>query len=138
MAHGGFAEYSIVPAAARCSTMPDDIPFPDAAAVMFPFHLAWLGLFDRAELRAGETVLVHAAAGGSGSAAVQLAVDAGARVIATVGSEAKNQLCRDLGADVVVDYTRRGLRGHWSWRRPANGASDVVFDNVGVAVMPAR
>ena len=75
-AHGGFAEYSICPAVSLFD-MPDDIPLPDAAALFFPFHLAWLGLFDRAELQAGETVLIHAAAGGSGSAAIQLAVDAG-------------------------------------------------------------
>ncbi len=93
-----------------CSTMPDDIPLPDAAALFFPFHLAWLGLFDRAELQAGETVLIHAAAGGSGSAAIQLAVDAGAHVIATVGSEEKVQLCRDLGAETVVNYTHRRVR----------------------------
>ena len=65
--------------------MPDDIERPGAAALYFPFHLAWLGLFDRAALTAGESVLVHAAAGGSGSAAVQLAAHAGARVFATAG-----------------------------------------------------
>ena len=54
--------------------MPETIPLPDAAALYFPFHLAWLGLYDRADLQAGETVLVHAGAGGSGSAAIQLAV----------------------------------------------------------------
>ena len=69
--------------------MPDDIPLPDAAALYFPFHLAWLGLFDRAELQAGESVLIHAAAGGSGSAAIQLAKHAGARVFATAGTDEK-------------------------------------------------
>ena len=69
--------------------MPESIPLPDAAAMLFPYHLAWLGLFDRAELKAGETVLIHAAAGGSGSAAIQLAVNAGARVFATAGSDDK-------------------------------------------------
>ena len=108
-AHGAFAEYSICPAVSLFD-MPDDIPLPDAAALFFPFHLAWLGLFDRAELQAGETVLIHAAAGGSGSAAIQLAVDAGAHVIATVGSEEKVQLCRDLGAETVVNYTDRRVR----------------------------
>src|SRR6478609_852483 len=65
-AHGGFAEYAICPAASTFE-MPEAIPLPGAAALYFPFHLAWLGLFDRAELRAGESVLIHAAAGGSGS-----------------------------------------------------------------------
>src|SRR3954470_4432439 len=68
-AHGGFAEYAICPAVSTFE-MPVDIPLPDAAALYFPFHLAWLGLFDRAGLQPGERVLIHAAAGGSGSAAV--------------------------------------------------------------------
>ena len=102
-AHGGFAEHAICPAVSVFS-MPDDIPLPDAAALYFPFHLAWLGLFDRADLQEGESVLIHAAAGGSGSAAVQLAVHAGARVFATAGSDEKVQLCRDLGAHVAVNY----------------------------------
>ena len=71
--------------------MPEDIPLPDAAALFFPFHLAWLGLFERGKLQAGESVLIHAAAGGAGSAAVQLAANAGARVFATAGSEEKLQ-----------------------------------------------
>src|SRR6266702_465756 len=71
-ANGGFAEYAICPAASTFD-MPDAIPLPGAAALYFPFHLAWLGLYDRADLQAGERVLIHAAAGGSGSAAIQLA-----------------------------------------------------------------
>ena len=135
MAHGGFAEYALAGAAATFP-MPDDIPFPDAAAVMFPFHLAWLGLFDRAGLAEGETVLIHAAAGGSGSAAVQLAADAGARVIATVGSDEKAALCRELGAEVVVNYTTEDFAATVMEATAQRGA-DVVFDNVGAAVMPA-
>src|SRR5262249_3896992 len=84
-AHGGFAEYAICPTVSAFD-MPASIPLPDAAALYFPFHLAWLGLFDRAALREGESVLIHAAAGGSGSAAIQLARNAGARVFATAGS----------------------------------------------------
>ena len=75
--------------------------FDDAAAAAFfyPFHLAHLGLFERGRVQAGETVLVHAAAGGVGSAAVQLAVAAGARVIATVGGAEKLRLAEELGAE---------------------------------------
>src|SRR3954452_3776825 len=87
-AHGGFAEFAVCPVVSMFD-MPDTIPLPDAAALYFPFHLAWLGLYDRAALQPGETVLVHAAAGGSGSAAVQLAVHRGARVIATAGTDEK-------------------------------------------------
>src|SRR3954463_5035594 len=78
-AHGGFAEYAICPTVSMFD-MPESIPLPGAAALYFPFHLAWLGLSARAELRAGESVLIHAAAGGSGSAAIQLAKHVGARV----------------------------------------------------------
>src|SRR5258706_10921030 len=102
-AMGGFAEYALCPVASAFE-MPAAIPLPDAAALYFPFHLAWLGLFDRAELRAGESVLIHAAAGGSGSAAIQLAKHADARVFATAGTDEKGQLCRDLGADVAINY----------------------------------
>jgi NADPH2:quinone reductase len=132
-AHGAFAEYSICPAVSLFD-MPEDIALPDAAALFFPFHLAWLGLFDRAELQAGETVLIHAAAGGSGSAAIQLAVDAGAHVIATVGSEDKVPLCRDLGAETVVNY-RTDAFGPVVLEQTGGRGADVVFDNVGDAVM---
>jgi NADPH:quinone reductase len=132
-AHGGFAEYAICPAISTFE-MPDDIPLPDAAALFFPFHLAWLGLYDRAELQAGETVLIHAAAGGAGSAAIQLAVDRGAHVIATVGSDDKIQLCRDLGAATVVNYRSDEFAPVCLEQTDGKGV-DVVYDNVGAAVM---
>jgi NADPH:quinone reductase len=133
LAHGGFAEYSICPAVSAFE-MPDDIPLPDAAALFFPFHLAWLGLFDRADLQAGETVLIHAAAGGAGSAAVQLAVDAGAHVVATVGSDDKVSLCRDLGAETVINYRTEDF-AKIVMGQTSNKGVEVVFDNVGEAVM---
>ncbi len=131
-AYGGFAEYAVCPAVATF-VVPDSIPLPDAAAIYFPFHLAWLGLFDRAGLQAGETVLVHAAAGGSGSIAVQMAKAAGATVIATAGTEAKRALCLSLGADHVVDYTADGWAATVLELTGGRGV-DVVFDNVGEAV----
>jgi NADPH2:quinone reductase len=132
-AHGGFAEYAICPAVSTFP-MPESIPLPGAAALFFPFHLAWLGLFDRAGLQAGESVLIHAAAGGSGSAAVQLAKHAGARVFATAGSEEKLALCRELGADVTIDYTTTDF-ADVVLAETANEGVDVVFDNVGEAVL---
>jgi NADPH2:quinone reductase len=134
-AHGGFAEYAICPVVSAFE-MPDTIPLPDAAALYFPFHLAWLGLFDRAELRAGESVLIHAAAGGSGSAAVQLAKHAGARVFATAGTDAKVALCRELGADVAINYNDGDFAEVVLAETDDRGV-DVVFDNVGEAVMEA-
>jgi NADPH:quinone reductase len=116
--------------------MPDDIALPGAAALYFPFHLAWLGLFERAALQAGESVLVHAAAGGAGSAAVQLAKHAGARVLATAGTDEKLALCRELGADVVVNYREQDF-AEVVLAETENRGVDVVFDNVGTAVMDA-
>ena len=132
-ANGGFAEYAICPAVSTFD-MPESIPLPGAAALYFPFHLAWLGLFDRAELQAGESVLIHAAAGGSGSAAIQLAKHAGARVFATAGTDEKVQLCRDLGADVAINYNDADF-AEVVLAETGNRGVDVVFDNVGEAVM---
>jgi len=132
-AHGGYAEYALCPAASTFE-MPDAIPLPGAAALYFPFHLAWLGLIDRAELRAGETVLIHAAAGGSGSAAIQLAVHTGAHVFATAGTDEKMRLCQDLGAQVAINYTTTDF-AEVILAQTDNQGVDVVFDNVGEAVM---
>jgi NADPH:quinone reductase len=132
---GGYAEMAICPAVAAFD-VPAEVPMPDAAALFFPFHLAWMGLFDRAELTAGESVLIHAAAGGSGSAAVQLAKDAGATVLATAGSAEKLALCRELGADVTIDYTTADIAEVVLAETGGRGV-DVVFDNIGEAVWDA-
>jgi NADPH2:quinone reductase len=132
-AFGGYAEFAICPTISVFA-MPESIPLPDAAALYFPFHLAWLGLFDRAELQAGESVLIHAAAGGAGSAAIQLAANAGARVFATAGTDEKVALCRELGADVAINYSDSDFV-EIVMAETGNRGVDVVFDNVGAAVM---
>lgn len=134
-ANGGYAEHAVCPAVSTFA-MPDSIPLPDAAALYFPFHLAWLGLFDRADLRPGETVLIHAGAGGSGSAAIQLAVHRGARVIATAGTDRKVALCRELGAEVAINYATTEF-ADVVLAETDNRGVDVVFDNVGSAVWDA-
>lgn len=134
-AFGGFAEYAICPPESAFP-MPEEIALPDAAALYFPFHLAWLGLMDRARIQEGESVLIHAAAGGSGSAAIQLAKVAGARVFATASSEAKLQLCRELGADVVINYEENDFSEIVLDETGGRGV-DVVFDNVGASVVDA-
>jgi NADPH:quinone reductase len=131
-AHGGFAEYAICPTVSAFD-MPDAIPLPDAAALYFPFHLAWLGLYDRADLRAGERVLIHAAAGGSGTAAIQLAKHRGATVFATAGTDEKVARCRELGADVTINYNRDDFAAVVLDATDKRGV-EVVFDNVGEAV----
>lgn len=139
-AHGGWAEHAVCNAVSAFE-VPDTIPLPGAAALYFPFHLAWLGLVDRAQLQADETVLIHAAAGGSGSAAVQLAKHVGAQVIATAGGPEKGALCRELGADVVLDSQVDGFAEHVLLERvlaeTGGRGADVVFDNVGPALFDA-
>ena len=134
-ATGGFAEASVCPVVSTFE-MPEDIALPGAAALYFPFHLAYLGLIDRAGLQAGETVLIHAAAGGAGSAAIQIAKHLGARVFATVGSPEKRKLCEELGADVVIDYESEDF-AEIVMRETGDRGVDVIFDNVGAAVLDA-
>jgi NADPH2:quinone reductase len=105
----------------------DDI---HAAAFFFPFHVAHLALVERGALQPGQTLLVHAGAGGVGSAAVQLGVALGARVIATAGSEEKLALCRELGADVVVNYRTDDVAAVALEATDGRGV-DVVCDLVG-------
>ena len=123
---GGYAERVAVPTA-RLIEIPDGMPLRDAVALLADGRTA-LALAGRAGLRAGDTVLVEAAAGGVGTLLVQLARNAGARVVALAGQSRKLAIARDLGADLTVDYSRDG----WDTRvRNAVGEVDVVFDGVG-------
>jgi NADPH:quinone reductase len=131
MAFGGYAEAVCCPAE-MAFEMPEDLAEPEAAAIYFPFHLAWLALHTRARLQPGETLLVHAAAGGVGTAVLQMGKHLGARVIATAGSPEKLELCRSLGADVTIDY-RDGFADAVMEATGHLGA-DVAFDSVGGAV----
>lgn len=124
---GGYAERVAVPADAPIE-VPDGLSMSDAVALLADGRTA-LMMLRAAEVRPGETVLVEAAAGGVGSLLVQLARNAGARVVAAAGGERKLDLARSLGADLAIDYTRGG----WGEqiREWARGAVDVVFDGVG-------
>jgi NADPH2:quinone reductase len=128
-AFGGFAELAVCPAAMTFE-MPDALALPGAAAVYMPFHLAWLAVHERARLQPGETMLVHAAAGGAGSAAVQLGVVAGATVIATAGSADKVEFCRSLGAHGAIDYRHDDFVEAVLDATGGRGV-DVAFDPVG-------
>jgi NADPH2:quinone reductase len=110
--------------------VPAELNDVEAAAFYYPFHLAHLGLHERGALQEGETVLVHAAAGGVGSAAVQLAVAAGARVIATAGGEEKLDFARSLGAEFAIDY-RNGSFAPAVLDATEGRGVDVCFDGVG-------
>ncbi|HEX4220299.1 MAG TPA: NADPH:quinone oxidoreductase family protein [Acidimicrobiales bacterium] len=129
---GAHAEQVVGPMAMAFDVPPelDDI---EAAAFYYPFHLAYLGLHERGRLQVGESVLVHAAAGGVGSAAVQLAVAAGARVIATAGTAEKLAVARRMGADIAVDYRASGFADAVLDATDGKGV-DVCFDGVGGSV----
>jgi putative PIG3 family NAD(P)H quinone oxidoreductase len=100
---GGYAELAAVPAD-LAMPIPDVLTFEQAAALPEAFLTAHLNLFTLGRLQAGETVLIHAGASGVGTAAIQLARAAGARVFATAGSEPKLELCRRLGAELAINY----------------------------------
>jgi NADPH:quinone reductase-like Zn-dependent oxidoreductase len=129
---GGYAEQVAVPAA-NCMAYPTNLAWPDAAAVPLVFLTAWHMLVTRAQLRAGEDVLVIGAGSGVGSAAIQIARLIGARVIATAGSAAKLERARALGAHDTIDHATEDLA---SAARSLTGRKgvDVVFEHVGGAV----
>ena len=99
---GAFAELTLMHAASALPA-PPGLDDAEAGAFFITYQTGWFGLHRRARLAAGETLLVHAAAGGVGSAAVQLGKTAGARVIGVAGGEEKAEVARALGADVVID-----------------------------------
>jgi NADPH:quinone reductase-like Zn-dependent oxidoreductase len=112
--------------------LPDGIDPVRAAAVPLVFLTAWGMLVERAKLTRGETVLVLGGAGGVGSAAIQIAKQLGARVIATAGTESKRALCRELGADDVVDHSVDAWDKQVKQVTQRRGA-DVVVEHVGPA-----
>ncbi|MDQ2740510.1 MAG: NADPH:quinone oxidoreductase family protein [Actinomycetota bacterium] len=132
MPHGALAEYAIV-AAADVSEAPNSLDDVHAAGFTIAYQTGWVALHRRAALKAGETLLVHAAAGGVGSAAVQLGKAAGARVIGVVGSAEKVEVARRCGADEVIDRSRCDHDGLVEALRKAcgRGGADVVYDPVG-------
>jgi NADPH2:quinone reductase len=126
---GGFATHACVDATA-VMPLPPGFELDDAAAFAFTYGTSHHALIDRAGLRAGETVLVLGAAGGVGSAAVQIAKAAGARVIAAASSDEKGAFCRQLGADASLDTGRDNLREALKVATGGKGP-DVVYDPVG-------
>lgn len=127
--HGAFAEYAVTESATTFPA-PEALDDAQAASLYIGYQTGWFGLHRRARLEAGETLLVHAAAGGVGSAAVQLGKAAGARVIAVVGGPAKAEVARALGADVVIDRHAEDFVAVVKAETDGRGA-DVIYDPVG-------
>src|SRR5436305_7339987 len=132
---GAFAERAAVPARGAWQ-MPESMSFAEGASFPIVYPTSYVGLVFRAGLRRGETLLVHAAAGGVGIAAVQIGKALGARVIATAGGAEKLAVAKRVGADVALDYRSDG----WvdAVREATDGRGvDVIYDSVGGDVTDA-
>jgi NADPH:quinone reductase len=130
---GGFGTHTIAPAH-LCMPLPAGFPFVDAAAFIMIYATSHHALVDRAQLKAGETVLVLGAAGGVGTSAIQIAKAMGARVIAAASTDEKCDLCRSIGADATINYTTHPVPG--AFREAIKAATDgkgpdVIYDPVG-------
>jgi len=128
---GGMAEQTVVDAA-RCVPLPDAMTFGDGAAFLYNHATSYHALKDRAALQPGETLLVLGAGGGVGLAAVELGKLLGATVIAAASSDEKLAVCRQKGADQLINYQTDDLRERLKQLTGGRGV-DVVFDPVGDA-----
>jgi NADPH2:quinone reductase len=127
--HGTYADQSVL-AARSCTPIPDEVDSITAVAMHVTYGTSWFALHKRGNLQPGESVLVLAAAGGVGSAAVQLAKAHGCWVLAAAGGAEKVQTCLELGADVAIDYTNDDLYERVMAETSGRGV-DVVYDPVG-------
>lgn len=126
---GGFGTHTLAPAA-QCLPLPEKFAFVDAAAFIMTYATSHHALLDRGQLKAGETVLVLGAAGGVGTAAVQIAKAVGAKVIAAASSDDKCALCKGIGADATINYATENLRDAIKALTGGKGP-DVIYDPVG-------
>ena len=126
---GGFGTHAVVPAE-KLVPMPPSMSFEHGAAFLMTYGTTQHALLDRGQLKAGETVLVLGAAGGVGTAAVQIAKAAGARVIAAASTDAKCALCKQIGADATINYSTENIRDALKALTDGKGP-DVVYDPVG-------
>lgn len=130
LAGGGYAEYVAVPVE-QVLPIPNGVSVADAAALPEVACTVWSNLVGAAGLRAGELVLLHGGAGGIGTHAIQVAKALGARVAVTAGSEEKLATCRDLGADITIDYREQDFVEQLR----AAGGADVILDVMGASYL---
>ncbi len=126
---GGFGTHTLA-AAKLCMPLPAGFPAVDAAAFIMIYATSHHALLDRAALKAGETVLILGAAGGVGTAAIQIAKAVGAKVIAAASTDEKCSLCKSLGADETINYTTQNMREVLKTLTEGKGP-DVIYDPVG-------
>jgi NADPH2:quinone reductase len=129
VAGGGYAQYVSAPAV-QCLAVPAPLTAEEAAALPETFFTVWLNVFERARLRSGETLLVHGGASGIGTTAILLGKTSGARVIVTAGSAQKCAACRELGADLAINY-REGDFVEATLRATDGKGANVILDMVG-------
>jgi len=129
VAGGGYAEYCTAPAA-QCLPVPAGLSMVEAGALPETFFTVWTNLFQRAQLAAGETVLIHGGSSGIGTTAIQLAHAIGARVFTTAGSTTKCIACRGLGADLAINYHETDFVSAVRDATAGRGV-DVILDMVG-------
>jgi NADPH2:quinone reductase len=127
IAGGGYAEYATAPASS-CLPIPEGIDFEGAAGLPETFFTVWHNVFERGALKAGEVFLVHGGTSGIGTTAIQMARAFGARVIATAGSDEKCEACKELGADMAVNYRTQDFAAVIK-ESPFKGV-DVILDMV--------
>ena len=123
---GAYAEYCLVDQS-LCCLQPDTLSHAEAASLPEVWMTAWLNLIDIGQLRAGQRVLIHAGASGVGAAAIQLAKSVGAWVAVTTSTPEKQAFCRELGADLVIDYRAQDF----ATEIKAAGGVDLILDTVG-------
>jgi NADPH2:quinone reductase len=134
VAGGGYAEYAVVPEG-QCLPLPHGIDFSGAASLPETFFTVWTNVFDRVALQPGESILVQGGAGGIGVAAIQMCKAWRCKVYATAGSPEKAEFCRQLGADVVIDYNLQSFQD--VIMKDTNGKGvNVVLDMIGGAYTP--
>lgn len=127
--NGGLSEY-VTAQEGAVYAIPDAMEASEAAALYITYQTTYFALFRSGRLKEGETLLVHAGSGGVGSAAIQLGKAFGAKVIATAGSEEKVQVCKDLGADIAINYREEDFVEIVNEHTGGRGA-DVIYDPVG-------
>lgn len=134
LAGGGYAEYVTVPAG-QVATVPLGVSLVDAGGIMEVAATVWSNIFMMGKLQSGETLLVHGGGSGIGTMAIQLGKAFGARVVVTVGSEDKAEFCRELGADLVINYREQDFT---SVLKDAGITADVILDIIGAKYLDAN
>jgi NADPH2:quinone reductase len=134
LAGGGYADYCAVPEL-QCLPIPSNLSFIEGASLPETFFTVWSNVFDRGKLREGETFLVHGGTSGIGVTAIQMAKAMGAKVFTTAGTDEKCSFCRELGADVAINYKKEKF---WEVIRAATDGRgvDVILDMVGGEYTP--